>query len=775
MISKIQKFTAYFGIFLLALLALATPASAQSKQYAEWSESDGRQLGYLVEENGQGKYSTFLGRYADLENSEGLPIWCVNVTHPNPTDENIISVETLTAPTHTAPAGLQVTTAQMAYLMQKYQHSNDPLELAGVAYLVHLNFEQESNPEIIRTKYPNTNSAENLAHLREAILKYADFIETKSRDFVREAIANTQTGYQSGSVMGAGERSGSVYALGVTNEVGNYLAGYPITVTLNGPAVFTETDTQTWSGTTSENPISLDWKATGNGEVSVSSQISTTRTTLTLLRTDKTGQNTVTLGRRPEIDLTEKTIPGPKWNVVFDFQPIGVSHVEKISDAGTFTDTFTASADPTYSNGKWLTLSGAEAAKFGLSDGNVPVIYRATAYFVGATPPSAITTVPAAARKLDSVTVKATGPGEISAKFTAPEPGFATVVWEVRKSEQGNLAELIHADWSDGFGVPEETTSYRNEIEIDTALSIRTTKSGVYFVDDIFVSGFPADHGNFAGTDRFAADVKYLQQNLYFFPAGLAVNAENLAQAELIAANVPVPATNGFHPSVGDTRFKAQQSADGTLTAGTYVFVTSFAGDDRVKPFTTSVSDKTEQYLVKHEPKLHTTLTNQGTKTVPASGTQKLVDHVCYTNLQPQKEYQLRGALMLLPEGKAALDTTGNPISATQTFTPSSANDCTELEFTVDAALFAGKRVVAFERLFENDQEITAHTDLTDQNQTVEFAKPTSVPKPKIPDSPRQTTLPDTGVGNIILPIIFAIAAVGGGTALLWLRRNWKE
>lgn len=131
---------------------------------------------------------------------------------------------------------------------------------------------------------------------------------------------------------------------------------------------------------------------------------------------------------------------------------------------------------------------------------------------------------------------------------------------------------------------------------------------------------------------------------------------------------------------------------------------------------------------------------------------------------------------MLLPDGKPALDAEKNSIRAEKTFSPNAANGCENLEFTLDAQLFAGKRLVAFERLLQNGKEIAEHTDLTDENQTVEFASQvTPEPKPDSPTAAKQVELSDTGAGNLILPIIFAIAASGSGIALIWLRRNRKE
>ncbi|MDR6939513.1 VaFE repeat-containing surface-anchored protein [Arcanobacterium hippocoleae] len=771
--------------FFCACFGLLPHAIADETGYKVYRQSEDKQLGYLIEPIPGNKFSTYLGRHPDLNNSEGIPTWCVNVTQADPKAEDVLSVATLTKPTVTAPAGLQVTTAQMAYLMEKYQHSTDPNVLAGVSYLAHLNFEDEPAPGAVRALYPNTTAQENIQHLRAAVLKYASFIEAQARIYVAEAIAAAPVGYQKGTIAGAGKRHGLIHSLGVTNHAGMYLPGKSITVTLTGPAIFPETGTNTWNGTTAAEPISLAWKATGNGTVSVSSRIASGRTTLTLLETNGKSQNTITIGNRPKIDLTEITTPGPTWKVIYDFQPIGTSQVQKITDDGTFTDTFQAAADPNYADGNWLSLDRESAKDYGVEPGYVPVQYRATAYFIGAIPAAQSSKIPSDAKKIGSVVVKADGPKEIQAKFQAAEPGFVTVVWSVEKSAQGKLAELIHADWADGFGIPAETISHRHEIAIDTALSIRNTKSGTYLVDDVFITGFPRDHGIFAGNQRFQKDLPHIEQRLYFFPEGMAVLDENIGKAAQIGSVINIPANNGFFPSIGATDFRAKQSADGILTPGTYVFVTSFPGDDRVKPYTSSVTDKTEQFTVSHQPDLHTTLTYEGKKTAPASGIVELVDNICYTNLQAGKEYEIRGQLMELPSGKPLLSADEKQITAHKKFTPKTANGCSEVRFKVDAARFAGIRTVAFEKLFADGKEIAVHTDLTDKNQTIEFAPKPEEPKPEPEPDPEpepepkdpgdQPKLAATGAGNIIFPALFAAITIGSGGALLWIRRNRKE
>ena len=91
--------------------------------------------------------------------------------------------------------------------------------------------------------------------------------------------------------------------------------------------------------------------------------------------------------------------------------------------------------------------------------------------------------VPASSEKIGSVTVVAEGPGPIRAELSEPvsKPGMYTWVWEVLAEDQpAEFLPWIEAGWSDTFGLADETTSVRYPGKIDSALSIRQTKSGTY-------------------------------------------------------------------------------------------------------------------------------------------------------------------------------------------------------------------------------------------------------------------------------------------------------
>ena len=57
-------------------------------------------------------------------------------------------------------------------------------------------------------------------------------------------------------------------------------------------------------------------------------------------------------------------------------------------------------------------------------------------------------------------------------------------------------------------------------------------------------------------------------------------------------------------------------------------------------------------------------------------------------------------------------------------FTPESADGTVELTYTLDASTLAGTTIVVFETLYSDGVEITAHTDINDEAQTVEITEP---------------------------------------------------
>lgn len=105
----------------------------------------------------------------------------------------------------------------------------------------------------------------------------------------------------------------------------------------------------------------------------------------------------------------------------------------------------------------------------------------------------------------------------------------------------------------------------------------------------------------------------------------------------------------------------------------------------------------------------------------PAEKNTTIVDTVEYTNLKKGETYTIKGTLMNKETGEAVKDADGNPVTAEKTFTAKKVNGTVEMEFTFNAASLAGPDVVVFEALYQNENLIAEHTDITDEDQTIHF------------------------------------------------------
>ncbi|CEI28266.1 Putative uncharacterized protein [Propionibacterium freudenreichii] len=279
-----------------------------------------------------------------------------------------------------------------------------------------------------------------------------------------------------------------------------------------------------------------------------------------------------------------------KTNVV-PFQPKAVSeadqHLAVPGDA--LTDTIEVSS----SNGAWLKRDG----EF------IPVVFEGTAYQVpGTLPPTQGGEVPAGAVALGTVTVTATGPGVYaSPAVVAPTGGFVTWVWELRKASQPQwVRDYLAADWTDEYGIPLETTSVRWPVTTTSLMREYNVHSGGRAFDTVTVTGFPANHGEFTGDGYWEADVDELVHTVYgpFDTDAVLTDDLDLTGAPVLTS-ITTPARNGVY-RLGYTDADRITPTE----AGYYVLVTTFAGDDRVQPYSSSPADVLERFYVPTTPEV---------------------------------------------------------------------------------------------------------------------------------------------------------------------------
>ena len=98
-----------------------------------------------------------------------------------------------------------------------------------------------------------------------------------------------------------------------------------------------------------------------------------------------------------------------------------------------------------------------------------------------------------------------------------------------------------------------------------------------------------------------------------------------------------------------------------------------------------------------------------------------LTDTVSYTNLYTDgREYTLKGKLMCKETGEVVIRSDGTEVTGETTFIPETENGTVTVEFKYnpyDCGL-VGKTTVVFEDLYNNDELVVSHADISDEAQT---------------------------------------------------------
>lgn len=276
---------------------------------------------------------------------------------------------------------------------------------------------------------------------------------------------------------------------------------------------------------------------------------------------------------------------------VVPFQPEAVSQADQrlVVPGDVVTDTITVSS----TNGEWLKIDGEY----------VPVIFEGTAYQVpGTLPPAQSPAVDPAAVPVGEVTVTANGPGVYtSPEVVLPNAGFVTWVWQVRLASQPEqFRDYIADDWADEYGIPVESTSVRHPIQTTSQLREYNVHEGGRAFDTIVVSGFPDNHPDFAGDGYWGADTETITHTVYgpFQNDTVLTDDLDLTDAPVLTT-VETEARNGVY-QIGYT----DEDRITPTEPGYYVIVSSFAGDDRVRPYQSSPGDIRERFFVPEAPEI---------------------------------------------------------------------------------------------------------------------------------------------------------------------------
>lgn len=626
MIQRVSK-----RLFLLAaLVALALSVIVPLSMPKAESKAVGP--GYWTTDS-SGKH--WLGAQTDPRNP-GKIVWCIELG-PLPIGQGAkVSIETLDDANgmfNLAGGDMDLTSvAQAAYLLNKYEKVETKDSRAALSSIMHWNFEVNRTEDGKKRIYNMWNTLK---------AQYPQVVKLAQK-YVAEARTSGVSGYQSVSHTGDNKTTGNVKGIGVKNTVGAFIAGVPFTAKLNGPAVFTATGKNTYSGKTAAKPITLDWRATGNGKVSY-------KTTFTLAHTAHKLTGPKGLQRMvAHADPSAKNVPGGTWQVIYDFQPIATSKVEKpVVETGetSITDTLEAKADPKYANPNWLK--------------DVKVKYEADVYYMGETLPTKGMQIPAGAKPVATTSLTFDTPGTQKATVNVDKPGFYTWVWKVVKKNQA-APDRIHADWTDGYALPDEFQSKKKTAKITSAkniINVHADSDAKTFLNDwVKVADFPTNHTDFKGYGSVKADNGTIDQHLYCVPDKTKLE-EGVTRSLKPVKSWTIPAKNGDYRIADYFPDAPGEHIQDIDCRGTLVFVSEFAGDDRVEPLRTSDMDPKESFRPDH-PTIHTMATDKadGDKYLPIKGKVTITDKVKYTELAAGKEYTLKATLMDKATGKPFQD-----------------------------------------------------------------------------------------------------------------------
>ena len=147
-------------------------------------------------------------------------------------------------------------------------------------------------------------------------------------------------------------------------------------------------------------------------------------------------------------------------------------------------------------------------------------------------------------------------------------------------------------------------------------------------------------------------------------------------------------------------------------------------------------------------PEIGTTATVDGEHTAEPAGEVTLIDTISYKNLKVGETYKISGVLMDKETGEPPL-VGEQQVTAELEFTPISSEGSVELAYTFDGSALAGKSVVVFEDLYQDENVVASHADINDEGQTVTFGQPeirttATIDEEKTAQPAEQITITDT-------------------------------
>ncbi|WP_300767304.1 peptidase [uncultured Bifidobacterium sp.] len=487
--------------------------------------------------------------------------------------------------------------ARLAWLLDAYSDTKDAATHAALALLAH----DHHDVDVAQWKVD-----------RAALVERYPDVPAKAASLWDESRLRAPVSVRVSNEYADSLRSGAV-SVSVHNVEGGYVEGVPYRLVLKGGATF-EDGESALSGVSGTAAKSHAWTALTRGTASVTAAIDVAR----LDWVDGT-QDLVRFGGNHEASAVVD------FDVRKDFVPtIRTTVSDKVVDAGDVVDDVVTSG-MAEDGGSWKTEMRLDAQGWyfegiAVEDRGKPIHstegesakdfldrlaeegYEPSGYSTASfTAPGQIVT----ARAM-------TTPGG-SVPYTAKAAGIGTWVWAFsRESLSAQAAEYVTDDVVSSFLDVSETLSVRSTVDVRSVVTEHTTVEGSEISDTITVSGFPDDHGDFAGDSAIGLDADNPDATVSVWWAGDVDDPDN--NEDYRPQGDEVPQEDDHHRLIGTWMYSARNGvirvgggapdASGeavTITAensGWYVFVWSFAGDDRVAPTSSSYGDAWERVRV---------------------------------------------------------------------------------------------------------------------------------------------------------------------------------
>ena len=157
-------------------------------------------------------------------------------------------------------------------------------------------------------------------------------------------------------------------------------------------------------------------------------------------------------------------------------------------------------------------------------------------------------------------------------------------------------------------------------------------------------------------------------------------------------------------------------------------------------------------------PKIATVASIRGKRSSPAQQSVKITDRVSYANLQPGKEYLMKGVVMDKLTGQVLI-VDGQEVRAEKAFIPDKAEGQLEMTFTFNGEQLGGRELVVFEECLAEGRLLAFHKDLSDEGQTVTLEEVPSEDLPTDKKKPKDHS-PNTGDRAIRVETILLILSL---------------